>query len=154
MNTGNQQAPIFGIEKENEMLERYFYLRKEKTVIDEETGKTIPNGIHRCGVVYLVMNEGGLTARGVSLCNGGEDPFVRDDGFLKEKGGEWKPFVGGLKLAKKRAMRALNSKANSEPITGFSAIEKVSVFNILDKSEYLPVLSKFELKILEEKKEA
>ena len=136
------------------MRERYFYLRREKTVKDEKTGKIVSNGLHRCGVIYLVLSEDGEIARGVSLCKGSEDHFTRDSGFLREADGTYKPFVGGVRLAKKRAMRAFNSKSSSEPITAVSAFDKVSNFGIKHKSEYMPDLTSFEWKVLEDRKEA
>ena len=131
------------------MKEHYYYLRREKQKTVD--GEIISNGLHRCGVVYLVSSENGEIARGVSLCKSSEDPFMRDPGYLKEKSGKIKPFVGGVKLAKKRAMKAFNSKNDSEPIIDATALSKVSALGIQSKSEYLPPLTDFEKKIIGDK---
>jgi len=116
------------------MKERYYYLRKS----DE-------HGVHRCGVVYLILSSDGLvSARGVSFCNK-IDPFNRNTGIAKAKG---------------RADKAFYNQESFYPIKRTEAIgkileatlpsEKFKMKTVIDfKSEYNPVLSEFELNILE-----
>lgn len=118
------------------MKEKYYYLRKSKA-----------DGLHKCGIIYLISGDN-KTARGISLCNDTEDPFIRDDGFLPNKNKSFSPFMGGLKLAKKRALKAFNSTKSSEIIRRPEAIEKVGGLHMRFKSEYSPKLSAFERKML------
>lgn len=119
------------------MIEKFYYFRKSKS-----------NGMHRCGIAFLVKDNESV-ARGVSLCNDEEDPFIRDQGFIFDnKTKRFERFEGGLKKAKVRALKALNSKKNSEPIKLGKARAKVSGLGIEFKSEFNPELTTFEEKIL------
>ena len=57
------------------MREKFYYLRKAKVFYPKNLiGKSI--GLHRCGIVFLVEDKG-IIARGTSLCNEVEDPFLK-----------------------------------------------------------------------------
>jgi len=119
------------------MIEKYYYLRK-----------ATESGEHRCGIAYVVMDKD-AHARGVSLCNESEDPFLRDEGFiLDRKKKAYYYFEGGLEKARKRAIKALRSRKSSEPVRIDKAKEKIGGLNIEFKSEYAPLLNDLEIKII------
>jgi len=120
------------------MIERFYYLRE------------IRDGHkHRCGIVFLVKTSE-YTARGVSLCNEDEDPFLRDQGFVfDKKAGKIMPFEGGLKKARRRALRALNARVTSGEINNEKAGKKTWKHGIAFKSAFNPKLSSFEEKLFE-----
>lgn len=120
------------------MVEKFYYLRRPDG-----------NGLHRCGIVYLIKEQS-VVVRGVSLCNHDADSFLRNRGLVFDrKKKEFVPFVGGLKKARDRAVNALFSGANSRPIKRPEAREKVNGFGFEFKSEYCPMLTEFERKILD-----
>ena len=125
------------------MREKFYYLRKAKVFYPKNLiGKSI--GLHRCGIVFLVEDKG-IIARGTSLCNEVEDPFLKDEGFIYDKiEKKFVRFIGGLKKAKRRALQAFNSGQNHEKIKLKEAKEKVAGLNIEYKSEYMPVLNPLE----------
>jgi len=119
------------------MHEKHYYLRSERE-----------NGLHRCGIVYLIKTDKGIS-RGISLCNEKEDPFLRDEGFIFDKEeNTYVKFIGGLKKAKKRALKALNSGKSSEEIRLPQAALKVSGLFASYKSEFNPNLNEFEMDLI------
>ncbi len=122
------------------MKQKHYYLRKTNR-------RGSCPGLHRCGIVVL-LEEDGRIARGISLCNDTEDPFLRDEGLLPaKKQGTYTKFIGGKALAERRARKALLAKRSSEPIQRPEAIYKVGVA-MFNKSEYMPLLTSYERKIL------
>lgn len=116
------------------MKERFYYLRKD-----------INATLHRCGVVYLIEDDNGDIARGVSLCNDRENFIRKSNIFFDDE-------IGGIDIAKGRALRALSRKRNAQPIRRAEAAWKVRGLGIHFKSEYLPLLNNFEIKIMEDRK--
>jgi len=115
------------------MREKFYYLRRPNG-----------NGLHRCGIVYLI--EDGYITRGVALCND-IDRFVKDaDPIVDGK-------IGGIQIAKGRALRALNKMKTSQLIKRPEALEKVQGLGIEFKSEIHPVLNRFEEEILKDKED-
>ena len=120
------------------MIEKYYYLRKAKK-----------DGNHRCGIVYIILDKDD-GARGVSLCNGVEDRFLRDHGYTYDKENkEYVAFEGGLSIARKRALSAIKTRKNGAKIRRSEAKDKVAGYGIEYKSEWAPMFNDFELKILE-----
>lgn len=109
--------------KVSEIRERYYYLRRSES-----------SGVHRCGVVYL-MDAGVAMARGVSLCN-------KLDAFSP---------TCGIQKAKGRAVKALTHGENSGKVRRLEAWEKLLGTGIIYKSEFGPILTKFEREILTER---
>ena len=107
---------------------------------------------HRCGIVYLVK-KGQCIGRGVSLLNEDEDSFLRDQGFVVDKKTKKiVPFEGGLRKAKRRAMKALHSRSTSEMIQKTAAELKTSPYGILFKSTFNPTLTSFEKELLKDRR--
>ena len=130
------------------MREKFYYLRKVNG-----------NGLHRCGVVYLIQDAYDI-ARGTALCNETEDSFLKDKGIIIDRKLSKKlnrkiliEFEGGINKAKKRAFNALRKKCNNEKIRLKEALEKVQGLSIEYKSEFNPVLNRFEENILKDKEE-
>ena len=122
------------------MKQKHYYLKKTK--FEERCP-----GLHRCGIVVL-LEEDGKIARGVSLCNDTEDPFLRDEGLLpaREKG-TYTKFMGGMAMSERRAKKALLAGRSSEPIQRQEAIYKVDS-TMFHKSEFMPMLTTYEKKLL------
>ena len=113
-------------------MEKFYYLRRPDS-----------GGLHRCGIVYLV-EESGVVARGISLCNHDEDSFCKDRGLIFNKSEKkYIPFIGGLEKARRRAIHALRSGKRCKPIQRQEAMEKVSGFGFMYKSEFDPLLTPF-----------
>lgn len=120
------------------MHEKYYYLRREGS----------GNGFHRCGIVYLIKTDKGIS-RGISLCNEKEDSFLRDEGFIFDKKDKrFVRFIGGLKKAKQRALKALNSGKSSERIRLPEAAMKIAGIFASHKSEFNPNLNEFEMDLI------
>jgi len=118
------------------MKEKYYYLKRSDS-----------NGLHRCGVVYLIAeDETTLCARGVALCND-SDRFIKSGDPIKDK------KIGGIEIARGRALRALNNIKSNGKIKRIEAKWKVYGLGIKYKSEFNPVLNSFEQKILMNQKE-
>ena len=116
------------------MKEKYYYLRKANS-----------SGLHRCGVVYLIEEEVyNWTARGVALCND-TDRFVKSGDPIKDR------TIGGIEIARGRALRALEKMKNTGRIKHPKALEKVQGLGIEYKSELNPILNIFEEKLLQDK---
>ena len=116
------------------MKEKFYYLRK-----------VIGRSFHRCGVVYLI-NDLGCMVRGVALCND-IDRFIKDsDPIVDNK-------IGGIQIARGRALRALTRMKNTGEIKRKEALEKVQGLGIEFKSEIHPILNRFEEQILKDKEE-
>ena len=130
------------------MRERFYYLRK-----------VIGNSLHKCGVVYLIQDAYDI-ARGTTLCNETEDSFLKDRGIIVDRKLSKKlnkkilvEFEGGINKAKKRAKMALRNQKNYFPIRVPEALEKVQGLGIEYKSEFNPILNRFEEEILKDKEE-
>jgi hypothetical protein len=113
------------------MKERYYYLRRKRN-----------NGMHRCGVVCLIKEAWGITARGVSICSE-LDPFSKTVGIHKAKG---------------LALKALVNQENNYPIIRSKAIDILIESGIADpritfRSEFNPIFTEFENEILRDKNE-
>jgi len=118
------------------MKEKFYYLRK-----------VIGRSFHRCGIVYLIKSETNWIARGVSLCND-IDRFVKDgDPTIVDN------KIGGIQIARGRALRALMRAKNTGEIKRKEALEKVWGLGIEYKSEINPFLNRFEEEILKDKEE-
>ena len=117
------------------MKEKYYYLRKANG-----------SGLHRCGVVYLIEEVRDWNARGVALCND-TDRFVKSGDPIKDR------TIGGIEIARGRALRALEKLKNTGRIKRKEALEKVQGLGIEYKSELNPILNVFEYKLLQDKEE-
>ena len=131
------------------MKERFYYLRK-----------VIGNSLHKCGVVYLILADNYDIARGTALCNETEDNFLKDKGIIVDRKLSKKlnrkvfiEFEGGINKAMKRAKMALRNQKNYFPIRVPEALEKVQGLGIEYKSEFNPILNRFEEQILKDKEE-
>ena len=112
------------------MKEKFYYLRR-----------VIGKSFHKCGIVYLIEEGCNFKARGVAFCND-IDNFIKDaDPMVDGK-------IGGIQIARGRALRALTRMKNTGEIKRKEALEKVQGLGIEYKSEINPILNRFEEEIL------